>query len=80
MMYTREEVQEIENAAGATGDPVNGLVQRVDNLLSLNTHVHRLWTMRHFAFEPIPRNPDEDRKQSIIFHCYRQLSTPVGLR
>jgi hypothetical protein len=68
-MYTREEMQEIEKAAGVIGDPINGLVQRVDNLLSLNAHVQRCWTMGHFAFEPIPRNPDdEDRKQSIIFH------------
>jgi hypothetical protein len=69
MMYTREEMQEIEKAAGTIGDPLHGLVQRVDNLLSLNNYAHRRWTVGHFAFEPIPRNPeDEDRKQSMVFH------------
>ena len=69
MMYTREEVKEIEKAAGANETPMNGLVQRVDNLISLNAHAHRLWAMGDFAFEPIPRNPDDEgRKQSIIFH------------
>jgi hypothetical protein len=75
-MYTREEVEEIEEAAGAIKDPdgairnpINGLVQRLDNLLSLNNFAHRRWAIGHFAFEPIPRNPDDqDRKQSIIFH------------
>jgi hypothetical protein len=69
MMYTREEVQEIEQAAGAAGSPITGLAQRVDNLLSLNNFAHRRWAIGQFAFEPIPRNPeDENRKQSMIFH------------
>jgi hypothetical protein len=69
MMYTREEVQEIKKAAGAIGDPIHGLVQRVDNLLSLNNYAHKLWTIGEFAFEPIPRNPeDENRKQSMTFY------------
>ena len=69
MMYTNEEMEEIKKAAGATGDPVTGLVQRVDNLVSLNSHMHKRWPTGEFAFEPIPRNPeDENRKQSMIFH------------
>ncbi len=67
-MYTSEEVQEIEKAAGVNGTPLNGLVQRVDNLLSLNNFAHRRREMGQFAFEPISRKPeDEDRKQSMIF-------------
>jgi hypothetical protein len=70
MMYTTEELQEISKAAGASEKPVNGLVQQVDNLLCLNSHAHRRWTMGDFAFEPIPHNPDDDEghKQSITFH------------
>jgi hypothetical protein len=69
MMYTEDEVQEIKKAAGAIGNPSSGLAQRLDNLLSLNNFAHRRWTMGHFAFEPIPRKPeDENRKQSMIFH------------
>lgn len=69
MMYSSEEVKELENAAGAPGDPTNGLVQRVDNLLSLNNFAHRRWTTGEFAFQPIERNPnDNDSKQSMTFH------------
>jgi len=46
-----------------------GLVQSADNLLCLNAHAHRLWTNGDFAFEPVPRKPeDEDKKQILIFH------------
>jgi len=69
MMYTPEQMPEILRAAGVIENPGVGLEQRVDNLICLDPRAHRLWSMGRFAFEPIPRNPDDqDRKQSLRFH------------
>jgi hypothetical protein len=69
MMYTSDQRQEFLKAAGRIEDPCDGLEQRVDNLICLSPLTHRRWSKGLFAFEPIPRNPeDEDRKQSLIFH------------
>lgn len=68
-MYTQSERQEFLRAAGVIKNPANGLEQRVDNLLCLEPLVHRRWSQGYLAFEPIPRNPDDqDRKQSLVFH------------
>jgi hypothetical protein len=66
----------VMNSAGEVTDPgqaikkaAQGLVQRVENLLCLNAHAHKLWTNGDFAFEPVPRKPeDENKKQILIFH------------
>jgi hypothetical protein len=47
-----------ENTVGAIENSDDDLVQLVDNLLCLNNFVNKHWKMGHFAFKPIPRNPD----------------------